>query len=384
MHPNSATSSRPLHLAIGGLLSLAAAIGIGRFVYTPILPAMIADVPLSQSAAGIIGSANFIGYLLGAVVAGSVWRPRKLRSALLLALAASAATTAAMGLAGSMAAFILLRGAGGAASAFALVLSSTLILDQLHADGRDSLSSVHFAGVGAGIAASAALISALHMSSSTWQQMWLFSGLASFAITGAVAALVPNSPAIVKTPPAAGTLTSRSRIWPLVLAYGLFGFGYVITATFLVAMVGNSPGVQAFEPWIWIAVGLAAIPSVSLWSSLGNRIGILNALGAACFAEALGVAASVVWVNVWGLFLAAALLGGTFMGITALGLIAARRMSASPLRSVSLMTAAFGVGQIVGPAAAGFGYQLTGSLYLPSLIAALALCVAALLSLLPR
>jgi predicted MFS family arabinose efflux permease len=169
-----------------------------------------------------------------------------------------------------------------------------------------------------------------------------------------------------------------------VLAYGLFGFGYVITATFLVAMVRNSPGVQAFEPWIWIAVGLAAIPSVSLWSSLGHRIGILNALGAACFAEAVGVAASVVWVNVWSLFLAAILLGGTFMGITALGLIAARRMSASPLRSVSLMTAAFGVGQIVGPAAAGFGYQLTGSLYLPSLIAALALCVAAFLSLLSR
>jgi MFS family permease len=303
MHPNSETSSRPLHLAIGGLLSLAAAIGIGRFVYTPILPAMIADVPLSQSAAGIIGSANFIGYLLGAVVAGSVWRPRNLRTALLLALASSAATTAAMGLAGSMAAFILLRSAGGAASAFVLVLSSTLILDQLHADGRESLSSVHFAGVGVGIAASAALISALHATSSTWQQMWLFSGLASFVITAGVAALVPNASSVVKAPPAASTPTSRSRVWPLVLAYGLFGFGYVITATFLVAMVRNSPGVQAFEPWIWIAVGLAAIPSVSLWSSLGNRIGILNALGAACFAEAVGVAASVVWMNVWGLFL---------------------------------------------------------------------------------
>jgi MFS family permease len=250
MHPNSQTSSRPLHLAIGGLLSLAAAIGIGRFVYTPILPAMIADVPLSQSAAGIIGSANFVGYLLGAVVAGSVWRPRNLRTALLLALAASAATTAAMGLAGSMAAFILLRSAGGAASAFVLVLSSTLILDRLHTDGREGLSSVHFAGVGAGIAASAVLISALHMTSSTWQQMWLFSGLASFALTGAVAALVPRSSAAVKTRPAASTPTSRSRVWPLVLAYGLFGFGYVITATFLVAMVRNSPGVQAFEPWI--------------------------------------------------------------------------------------------------------------------------------------
>jgi predicted MFS family arabinose efflux permease len=189
---------------------------------------------------------------------------------------------------------------------------------------------------------------------------------------------------VVKTSEAASAHASRSRIWPLVLAYGLFGFGYVITATFLGAMVRNSPGVQAFEPWIWIVVGLAAIPSVSLWSSLGHRIGILNALAAACFAEALGVAASVLWVNVWGLFLAAALLGGTFMGITALGLIAARRMSASPLRSLSLMTAAFGVGQIVGPTAAGFGYQLTGSLYLPSLIAALALCVAALLSFVSR
>jgi hypothetical protein len=72
------------------------------------------------------------------------------------------------------------------------------------------------------------------------------------------------------------------------------------------------------------------VASVSLWSLLGNRIGIRNALAAGCFAEAVGVVASVVHVNVWGLFLATTPLGGTLMQITALGLIAARRVSPRP------------------------------------------------------
>jgi predicted MFS family arabinose efflux permease len=96
--------------------------------------------------------------------------------------------------------------------------------------------------------------------------------------------------------------------------------------------------------------------------------------------EALGVAASVLWLTPAGVLLAAALLGGTFMGLTALGLIRARRLSqGDPRRTLAVMTAAFGLGQIVGPAFAGVVYDATGSFLLPSLTAVSALMIGALL-----
>jgi cyanate permease len=95
--------------------------------------------------------------------------------------------------------------------------------------------------------------------------------------------------------------------------------------------------------------------------------------------EAVGVMASVVWQTLPGLFLSAALLGGTFMGLTALGLMAAQTVSADPRRAFALMTSAFGLGQILGPLVAGYGYDLTGSFFLPSTIAAAGLIVGAAL-----
>ena len=149
-------TKRALLLAIGGLLAMAAGIGVGRFVYTPILPPMVEALHLTKSQAGLIASANFIGYLAGALLA-AVRLPGSRRSWLLGSLAVNAICLAVMGLAASLPLFLLLRLVAGMASAFALIFSSALVLDRLASAGRGSLSAVHFAGVGSGIAASAAL-----------------------------------------------------------------------------------------------------------------------------------------------------------------------------------------------------------------------------------
>src|SRR5262252_7695711 len=136
--------------ALGGLLAIAAGIGVGRFVYTPILPPMIQALGLSQSAAGLIASANFLGYLIGALVAALPALPGSRRAWVLGGLAVSAATTAAMGAAGTFPEFLGLRLVGGAASAFVLIIGSTLVLEHLAQTRRSELSALHFAGVGSG------------------------------------------------------------------------------------------------------------------------------------------------------------------------------------------------------------------------------------------
>ncbi len=117
-------------------------------------------------------------------------------------------------------------------------------------------------------------------------------------------------------------------------------------------------------------VGLGAAPSVVLWGALGRRIGILPAFAVASLVEAAGVAASVLWLQTMGVVIAALFLGGTFMGLTALGLIGARETgTGDPRGAIALMTASFSVGQILGPSFAGFAYDATGSWRCPSLIA---------------
>ena len=356
---------------------MAAAVGIGRFIYTPILPFMAADLKLTTGAAGIIASANFLGYLIGAVAAGLIGIRQRQRDALLIALAVSAATTGLMAAASSMGAFLALRLAGGAASAVVLVLGSSLVLERLARADRGRLSAVHFSGVGAGIAASAVVTWASVRLGGDWRAIWLGgSALAGLALI-LVAVLLPGEQARAVMPDAPRPDGAR-RLWRLVAAYGLFGFGYVITATFIVAVVRGAGMSRDLEVAIWLAVGLAAVVSVPGWTAVGRRVGILPAFAIACLVEAAGVASSVVFTSPAGLIAAGILLGGTFMGITALGLMAGRVLTAGdPRRSLAALTAAFGLGQMIGPPVAGYGHDLTGDFVFASMLAAAALVLAA-------
>ena len=377
--PFSNRSESPVALATGGLVALAAALGIGRFVYTPILPVMAEALHLSKSQAGLIASANLLGYLIGALLAAAPRLPGSRRAWLLGSLGISAVTTGVMGLVSSMPAFLALRFIGGAASAFVLVLASALVLDQLASARRPHLAQVHFAGVGAGIAASAMIVSLLLAAGFGWRALWYGVGAVAVSALVVVAWLVPPNDGSPPAGPTDAAPTQRRRgLGALICAYGLFGFGYIVTATFLVAIVRGSPLVRAAEPLVWLVVGLTAMPSVALWVTAASRLGVSRTFSLACVVEATGVAASVLWQSVPGVMFAAALLGGTFMGLTALGLAGARQFApANPRPVLARMTAAFGLGQIVGPSMAGYLFDVTGGFGLPSLVAAGALIASA-------
>ncbi|MCW2310105.1 YbfB/YjiJ family MFS transporter [Rhodobium gokarnense] len=368
--------NHPLRLAIGGLIALAAAMGVGRFVYTPILPVMVSALGLSKSAAGLVASSNYAGYLLGALLAATPIIKGSRRGWFLGGLALSAVTTGLMGVTESLAAFLILRFVGGVASAFVLVYSSALVLDRLARAGRAGLASVHFAGVGLGIAGSAALMALMVVGGADWQALWWASAAVTAVALVAVAFLIPER----KTAPSAPVRRDggcNPGLSILIAAYGLYGFGYVITATFLVAIVRDAPDIAPLEPAIWLVVGLAAAPSIAIWSMVARRIGDLAAFAAACLIEALAVIVSVTVLTPPAILIAAILFGGTFMGIVALGISAGRRLSSGDAeRMLALMTASFGLGQIVGPAFAGTLFDATGSFLIPSAAASAALVVA--------
>ena len=371
-------SQRATGIAFGGLVALAAAMGIGRFVYTPILPFMVDGLGLTKAEGGLIASANFLGYLFGALAASAARLPGGRRAWFIASVAVSGLTTGAMGAVSSVLPLLLLRFAGGVASAFVLVLASALVLDRLAAERRPGLSAVHFAGVGSGIALSAVLVSQLAAAGYGWRMHWLASGALSMAALGAVVWLVPSEGPIPRTMHRERSNGIDRRLVALIAAYGLFGFGYVITATFISTMVRTAPAIQSIEPVIWLVVGLAAIPSVALWTWIGRRLGNDVSFAIACVLEGVGVAMSVLATSAPAIVLSAALLGGTFMGLTAVGLIHARTLSAGdPRRSIAFMTAAFGLGQMIGPAFAGYAFELAGSFLVPSLVAAAALILSA-------
>jgi predicted MFS family arabinose efflux permease len=374
-------TDRSAALAFGGLAAMTAAIGIGRFVYTPILPAMLGALGWSKSDAGLVASANLLGYFIGALLAGRPFVIARPRPWLLTALTISAVSTAAMAVPSDMVSFVSLRFIGGVASAFAIVCTSTLVLERLSASGRGSLSAIQFAGVGFGVMISAIAVSTMLAAGANWRTLWM--GTGSLAILAAIAAALlipaaedhraPMKADVAGTPP--------PGMAAMIVAYGLFGFGYIITATFLVAIVRLTAEVRVLEPWVWTLFGLAAIPSVTVWNWLGKRIGILNAFAAACAIEAVGVATSVEWVTIPGICLSALLLGGTFMGITVLGFMAGRMLSAGhPHQAFARMTASFSLGQMAGPLVAGFLSERLGDFRVASLIAAAALIAAAVLS----
>lgn len=371
----------PLAVAIGGLVALAAAMGVGRFVYTPILPFMIEGLGLSSAQAGLIASANYLGYLAGALAAAGTWPGGGRWRWFVGSLAASALTTAAMGLTGSLAAFLSLRLVGGVASAFVMVFGAALVLDRLAAAGRPGLSAVHFAGVGSGIALSAVLVALLAALDFGWRVQWLAGGAISLLALAVVLRLVPDEVEPPRSAISGAPAGIDRRLVALVVAYGLVGFGYVITATFISTIVRTTPAVQSIEPVVWLAVGLAAAPSVALWNRAAARIGTGRAFAAACLLEAMGVAMSVLARNEPAVLLAAVLLGGTVMGLTALGLVHARTLTqGDPRRVMALMTASFGLGQMVGPTFAGVTYRFGDSFLLPSLVAAAGLALAAMLA----
>ncbi len=362
------------------MVAMAVAMGIGRFVFTPLLPGMMDGLGLSVNEAGLVASANYAGYLIGAIAAAGGWAAGRERGIALAGLAATAFLAAAMGLTETVWLFLAIRFFAGVASAFVMVFLSTILFSRFLAAGRGDLQAWHFGGVGLGIALSAMLVGILLAVGAEWQAGWLWSGAVSLCGLLVVAWVVDAGPAGVPRPPPEPPMPGSPALTRIILAYGLFGFGYIVTATFLVAIVRAGDAGRMFEAAVWLATGLAGLPSVWLWAWVVRRLGLAATFAVGCVVEAVGVVASVTAGGYVGPLVGGILLGGTFIAITAMGLQFGRSLAGeAPRRVLAWMTASFGVGQILGPIAAAAVAARTGNFVAPSLMAAATLVAAAMI-----
>lgn len=373
--------SSPYRYAIGGMIGMAAGMGIGRFIYTPLLPAMMDELGQSASDAGLIASANFLGYLVGALLASGGWAHGRERPLMLAAVGATAVLLALMAATESLAAFITIRFLAGVASAFMMVFLSTIVFGHLAPANRNDLQALHFGGVGVGIAVSSIASGAMVVWQAPWQAGWISAAVLGAIGFAAVLLLVREGPVAAADAPREPALPKSPALRRMILSYGLFGFGYVVTATFLVAIVRAGEDGRLFESVVWLVTGVSIIASTWVWNRVAARKGLARAYAAGMVVEAVGVIASVAIGGYAGPLIAAVLLGGTFVAVTAIGLQIGRRLAdASPRKALALMTAAFGVGQIVGPVVAGALADLTGAYVIPSLLASAVLVASALLA----
>ncbi|CAD7024716.1 MFS transporter [Pseudorhizobium endolithicum] len=351
---------------------MAAAMGFGRFVYTPILPGMIEGASLSAADAGLIAGANFSGYLLGAVLAAFGWAAGRERTVAIGGLLSTVILLAAMAIVDGLAAFTLVRFLAGLASAFAMVFTSSIVL--AHSSRSEAVQILHFGGVGFGIALSSALVFVIGLVAGDtghgWRDEWTGSAIAAAVLVMLALRLLPHPTA------GQGAMREPPLAWdrPLVLvtaSYGLFGFGYVITSTFLVTMARNASAGTTTEFLAWLVTGMAAAVSLVVWRGFVRRFGLVATYAACVAAEAAGVLGSVLLPPAAGALVGGLFLGLTFMAVTAYGLQIGRRLAPrSPRRALALMTAAFGTGQIIGPLVAGWLAEASGAFTLPTVLAA--------------
>ena len=338
---------RGASIAVAGLAALAVAMGIGRFAFTPILPMMQEDRGVSLAAGSWLASVNYAGYLAGALFAGAGLRSRAVIPAALLAIAVA---TFAMGLATGLASWLALRFLAGVASAWALVHVSAWCLARLAEHGSVRLDGVLFAGVGVGSAIAGVLCAALMRAGGSSAQAWFALGALSLAVAIAVWPVLGQS-----APRSPGERGGEPYPWNreallLVACYGAYGFGYIIPATFVPVMAkAIVPDPRVFG-WAWPVFGCTAAASTLLAARLRGLMSDRQVWRWSAVAMALGVAAPVLPGGAAGIVLAAVLVGGTFVVITMAAMQEARRLAgarAAPL--MAALTAAFALGQILGP-----------------------------------
>ncbi len=350
--------------------------GIGRFAFTPLLPMMLHDQVIDLHAASWLASANYVGYLVGALLCTFqplIWRKFSFLAPVQPARCVRAGLVATCLLTLGMAIPLpvlwpVLRFAAGVASALVFVYTSGWCLARLSRLNVPSMGGMIYTGPGGGIVLSGLIATAMVAVQWTSAAGWLIFGTLAVVLTVGVWPIFkhhaddsPQAPSVTTASTPVVT-AGHTEVALLALAYGLAGFGYIITATFLPVIARSALPGSAWLDLFWPILGLGVIIGALVASRIpagGDRRKLL----AFCYVlQALGVITSVLWPTLPGFAVGSLLLGLPFTAITFFAMQEVRRIRPWAAPSfMGLLTAIYGLGQIAGPPLTSWLIQRSGA-----------------------
>ena len=345
---------------LAGICSLILTVGLTRFAYTPLLPLMQAQAGLGDVAGGWLATLNYAGYLSGALLAASISSLRLKHQLYRAGLVVALLSVAGMGLTRDPIVWGLLRFVAGMCAVSGMLLASGLVLVWLLRTGHRPELGVHFSGMGLGIIATGVAV-ALLKPWLDWSGLWIALAVLGLVVFVPAWAWLPApDPLPAASAGAPVRLPWRQLAW-MIAAYFCAGVGYVVSATYIVAIVERVPALTGHGPWVWVMLGVAATPACFVWDRIARRVGDLPALWLAYGTQAASIVLALAQDAVLPL-LAAGLYGGSFIGIVSMTLTwVGRRVPANPAKAMARLTLSYGAAQILAPAMSGYLAAATGS-----------------------
>lgn len=291
--PQAGRSALPAVFA--GLSASLVGIGLARFAYTPLLPAMIQAHWFDATQAAFLGAANLAGYLVGALSGRAMARYASpvtvLRWMLLMASAAFLACAFPI----SEAWFFAWRLMSGVAGGVIMVLVSSVVLHHVPPAQRGLASGAIFLGIGAGVVVSGTLVPL--MLSVSLRDAWLALGSLSLLFTAASWKAWPSTQGDRPVPSLASLKRRRMAraMRVLLLQYGLMALGVVPVMMFIVDYVGRAAGPGSHAGGLaWVAYGVGAMLGPLAYGLAADRWGARNAIRWMLAIQALAVLAFAV------------------------------------------------------------------------------------------
>ncbi|OCL84252.1 YbfB/YjiJ family MFS transporter [Arcobacter porcinus] len=338
-------------ILIAGIFSIIIGLGVARFAFTGLIPAMLEDY-LSIKFVGILASLNFAGYLAGSIFSMFVKDINVKVYLYRLGVFLAISSTFVLAFSDNNTFWMIARVLGGFAGAMCLIVGTAIVMQKLTIKSKTKAMGIHFSGIGFSILTTDLIARFFLSLDYTWRDSWTI--LAIFALVLSFYSVYILSFDKEVKQNSVKVKFDFSLFTPfvivLIMAYFAEGIGFVVQATFLPDIINNLPGLEGYGSITWTLVGLAGIPSCIIWMLLAHRFGSSNIIIIALLLQAVGILIPVFSANIYLNFLSGILYGGTFIGLVALFMNLGGQLSkGNPVVLMGAMTSSYGIGQVVAP-----------------------------------
>lgn len=338
-------------ILLAGILALVVGVGVARFVFTSLLPSML-ESSISIAFAGVLASINYLGYLAGSVFSIFIkdihTKVKYFRFGLFICVTSSFI----LGITENSTVWIIARLFAGFGAAMALVVGSAVVMLKLNSTNKTKAMGIHFSGLGFSIVITDLVMRSVFNYGGDWKDAWIILAIIGtfFSCYSAYVLRFDKQSANEVVKHKFDKSLFSPMVIILILAYFTEGVGMVVQATFLPDIVNSLEGLEGYGGYVWLAVGIAGIPSCVIWMRLAHRFGSINIMIVAMLLQIIGILIPIFSNSIMMNLISGLLFGATFIGLVALFMNFGGQLSKkNPVFIMGAITSAYGLGQIIAP-----------------------------------